>query len=155
MSLEEELQAEQVAHLDLSQYIVVDATASVRDVVARLRDERRNCALVVEDGNLVGMFTDRDVLHRVVAAPDTWDRPVSELMTPAPKTVPPDAVVGAAINLMHAGHFRNVPVVDASGRIVGNLTHYSIMRCLADRFPEEVYNLPPDPDQVPHARGGA
>jgi CBS domain-containing protein len=155
MTLEQELQDEQVVHLDLSEYTVVNSTMSVREVVAQMRAERRNCAFVVENDRLVGIFTDRDVLRKVVDAPDIWDRPISEVMTRAPKTVPPDAPLRTALDLMHAGHFRNVPAVDESGRIVGNLTHYSIARCFADRFPEEVYNLPPDPDQVPEDRAGA
>jgi hypothetical protein len=38
---------------------------------------------------------------------------------------------------------------------VGNLTHYAILRFLSDRFQQEIYNLPPDPDQVPRAPEGA
>jgi len=155
MTLEQDLQTELVAHLDLSEYTLVDSETSVREVVNRMRADGHNCALIVESGKLVGIFTDRDVLRKVVDAPETWNRPIRELMTPAPKTVTPNAPVHEALDLMHAGHFRNVPAVDESGHVVGNLTHYSVVRFLADHFPEEIYNLPPDPERFPHARDGA
>lgn len=155
MSIERDLHVEQVMHLDLSEYTLVDSTTPVREVVARMRAQGHNCAFVVDNDRLVGIFTDRDVLHKVVDAPETWNRPISAVMTPHPKTVAPDASVGTALQLMHEGHFRNVPAVDTSGRIIGNLTYYSIAHFLAERFPEEIYNLPPDPEQVPRSRDGA
>lgn len=155
MTLEQDLQTEQVIHLDLSEYTVVESDTPVREVVNQMRTDDRNCALVVENGKLVGIFTDRDVLRKVVDAPETWERPIRELMTPAPKTVAPNAAVREALDLMHTGHFRNVPAVDEAGHVVGNLTHYSVICFLADRFPEEIYNLPPEPERFPHARDGA
>lgn len=155
MTLEQDLQSEQVVHLDLAEYTVVESDMSVREVVQKMRADDRNCALVVENDKLVGIFTDRDVLRKVVDAPDTWERPIRELMTSAPKTVAPNASVREALDLMYTGHFRNVPAVDEAGRVVGNVTHYSVICFLADHFPEEIYNLPPDPERFPRARDGA
>ena len=92
---------------------------------------------------------------KVVDRPETWDAPVDAVMTPGPDTVRPTDPVAAALQFMNRGHFRNVPVVDADGSLVGNLTHYSILRFFSDRFQQEIYNLPPDPDQVPRAPEGA
>jgi hypothetical protein len=56
---------------------------------------------------------------------------------------------------MDANHFRNLPAVDADGTIVGNMTHQSIINYLAARYPIEVLNQPPRPDQFPSkAEGG-
>jgi CBS domain-containing protein len=55
---------------------------------------------------------------------------------------------------MDAMHFRNAPVVNDDGKIVGNLTHFALIRYLADSFPEEVLNLPPTPDQFGEERFG-
>jgi hypothetical protein len=46
-------------------------------------------------------------------------------------------------------------VLDNKGTVIGNLTHYAIVKYLADRFPESVYNLPPEPDRVTSNRDGA
>jgi CBS domain-containing protein len=155
MSIEHDLQVERVSHLDLSRYAAVETGTPVNEVLKQMREQRRNCVLVIDAGRLAGIFTERDVLRKIIKAPDTWSRPVDEFMTPNPDTVRPDELVARAIELMNAGHYRNVPVVDDQGHPVGNVTHYAIMTFLCDRFPEEIYNLPPEPGQVPKAPAGA
>jgi CBS domain-containing protein len=76
-------------------------------------------------------------------------------MTPTPFTVNLNDGADLALALMDEKHFRNVPVINDEGQVIGNLTHYAIIKYLADHFPESIYNLPPDPDQVPHKRDGA
>ncbi len=155
MSPQQDLRAERVAHMDLSAYVIVETGTRVNDVLQRMREQRHNCALVAKRDRLVGIFTDRDVLRKVVDAPATWEEPVDRLMTPAPQTVRPDDQVGHALDLMNAGHYRNMPVVDDSGRIVGNLTQFAIIKFLSDRFPQAIYNLPPEPELAAKARDGA
>jgi len=155
MSIEHDLQIERVSHLDLSGYTTVDAGTPVRDVLSHMREQRQNCVLVTDAGRLAGIFTERDVLRKVIHAPDTWSRPVDESMTPDPDTVHPDELVAHVLEMMNAGHYRNVPVVDEKGRLVGNVTHYALTAFLCDRFPDEIYNLPPEPDRVPKAPAGA
>jgi CBS domain-containing protein len=110
---------------------------------------------VLKNGRLVGIFTDRDVLKKVVDAPLTWDQPIERLMTRDPETVRPEEGVGEALQPMIAGHYRNVPVVAADGTLCGNLTHHAIIKFLSDRFPQEIYNLPPEPELAAKARDGA
>jgi CBS domain-containing protein len=155
MSLERDLQAERIGQLDLSAYTMVEPGAHVSDVLRQMRQAGCGCALVVEADRLVGIFTERDVLLKVVGVPQNWERPVRELMTPRPDTVGPDDRVATAMQRMNRGHYRNVPVVDSAGRVVGNLTHYAILQFFSDRFQHEIYNLPPEPDQVPKAPEGA
>ncbi len=155
MSVEHDLQVERVSHLDLSRYTAVETGTPVSQVLRLMREQRRNCVLITDAGRLAGIFTERDVLRKIVQAPETWSRPVDEFMTPNPDTVRPDDQVARALELMNAGHYRNVPVVDDQGRLVGNVTHYAIIAFLSDRFPEEIYNLPPEPYQVPKAPAGA
>ncbi len=155
MSLEQDLQHEQVVHLDLTQFTAVTAGTSVRDTVEQMRENGHHSAIVTSDGALAGIFTDRDLMRKVVDAPETWDYPISEVMTASPLTVNSDDPAYAALALMDEKHFRNVPVVDSAGQVIGNLNHYAIIKYLADRFPESVYNLPPDPDQITINRDGA
>jgi len=56
--------------------------------------------------------------------------------------------------LMESMHFRNTPVVNKGGAIVGNLTHFALIRYLAESFPAEVLNLPPEPGQFGQDRFG-
>ena len=56
---------------------------------------------------------------------------------------------------MDENHFRNLPIVDKDGRLLGNMTHQAIIRYLADRYPVEVLNRPIDPELFPRrAEGG-
>ena len=154
MSLENDLQTEQVLHLDVRDFTEVTSGTSVKDTVELMRKNQHNCVLVTYEDKLIGIFTDRDLLRRVVDAPQTWDAPIDNVMSTAPITVDGDHPAYEALDLMDEKHFRNVPVVDKDGKVVGNLTHYAVVKYLADRFPESVYNLPPT-DQVTKKRGGA
>ena len=146
-SVEKQLLAEPVRRLDLGEYILVTTDTSVRDTVERMSDMERACAFVVGEGTrLVGIVTDRDILKKVVSHPEMWDKTITEIMTPNPKTLPPNATTAEALRMMEEGRFRNVPIVQENGHIIGNLTHFSILNYLSDQFGDTVYNLPPDPD---------
>lgn len=154
MSIEHDLQAEKVTTLDLSEYTIVESGTSVRETIARMESTGHNCAFVTRNGKLTGIFTDRDVLRRVVDRPDLWDHAIDEVMTHNPHTVKASQTAGEALALMESLHFRNTPVINEAGEIVGNLTHFALIRYLADNFPEEVINLPPEPDQFGEDRYG-
>lgn len=159
MSLESELRQERVAHLDLSDFSSVTSGTSVRDALAKLRADGHNVCLITDESGggsqLKGIFTDRDVLRKVVGSPETLDAAIDTVMTENPITIPPNASAADALKLMDDNHFRNLPAVDANGNIVGDMTHQSIIAFLADRYPVEILNLPPQPDRFPRkAEGG-
>jgi CBS domain-containing protein len=75
--------------------------------------------MVVEEGRLVGVFTERDALFRVLAeGRDTRTTRLSDVMTRNPATIHPDRPFAEALHIMHEGGFRHVPVVE-DGRPVG------------------------------------
>ncbi len=75
--------------------------------------------LVVQDERLIGIFTERDLAYRVVARElDPAATPLSQVMTPSPRTLAPEQPFGIALSLMHKKGFRHVPVVQ-DGRPVG------------------------------------
>ena len=155
MSLESELRSEQVSHLDLSGFSPVKSGVSVRAVLDTLRSENHHVALVTADGALVGIFTDRDVINKVLGDPDTLDHAVDAYMTPDPITVRPDASAADALKLMDKYHIRNLPVVDADGEVVGDMTHRAVIEYLAARYPVEVLNLSTDPEKFTRRAEGA
>ena len=155
MSIEQDLSAEKVSHLDLTSFAQVPSGTPILEVLSIMRDQQLSAVLVTEQDRLVGIFTERDVLSRVADEPSTWKLPVDDMMTASPQTVSPDAMVQEALQLMNAGHYRNVPVVDPDGRVVGNLSQYSVVKFLTDQYPREIYNLLPDPEAIPRAREGA
>ncbi len=139
MSLECDLQEAPLARLDLTHFIVVQIGISVKTTVEKMRAENRHCALIMDKRKLVGIFTDRDILHKVVDNRDTWERPIDDVMTPAPLTATLNSRADMALALMNYHHFRNAPVLrDNDGAPVGNLTHYAIIKFLAQcLFPDE------------------
>jgi CBS domain-containing protein len=99
------------------------------------------------DGRLLGVLTERDIFGRIVAATMDLGQPVETLMTREPRTLDLDQTIRDAIDLMQTGRYRNVPTVDAQGRLVGVIRQQDIIKYLAESFPEELLNLPPRPHQ--------
>jgi CBS domain-containing protein len=99
--------------------VVADPQTSVGEAARMMKEGKVGAVLVVEGGRLVGIFTERDAVYRVMAPgrePDAT--PLAEVMTPEPKTVAPDESFGYALLLMHEHGIRHVPVVE-DGRPVG------------------------------------
>lgn len=100
------------AHTTPSQTTVADA--------ARLMKKHAiGALLIVDHAHLVGIFTERDALFRVIAADkDPKTTPVAAAMTKKPRTIDPDRPIGHALHMMYEGGFRHVPVVE-QGKPVG------------------------------------
>lgn len=155
MKVVQKLQEEVISHLDLDGYALCEPQESVLDVLKKMRHQHVSAVLVEEDGRLVGIFTERDVLTKVTDQPATWTRPVAELMTCDPHSLDAQQPISSALRLMNAGDYRNVPIVDKDGRIKGNLPQHEVIRFLTDQFPEDIYNLPPDPERIARTKEGA
>jgi CBS domain-containing protein len=99
--------------------VIASRETRVSDAAAMMRDGRVGAVLVVEDGRLVGIFTERDAVYRVMAAGrDPRATPLAEVMTRDPLTVSPEESFGWALLLMHENGFRHAPVV-VEGRPIG------------------------------------
>lgn len=112
--------------------------------------------LVVDaEGRLVGVLTERDIFGRLVGTRSDLGQPVETLMTTEPRTLRLEQTVRDAIELMETGRYRNIPIVDANGRLAGVVRQQDILRFLAESFPEELLNLPPRPHQRMEESEGA
>ncbi len=88
-------------------------TATVRDAVQVMAERHIGAVLVAIDGRLQGIFTERDVLTRVVAAGlDPGDTALGGVMTPNPDTVGPGDTAFEALRRMSEHGYRHLPVVD-------------------------------------------
>jgi CBS domain-containing protein len=102
--------------------LCAEAGQTVRDAACRMAQEKVGSMLIVENGLLVGIFTERDVLNRVVAArldPDTTT--LATVMTKNPQTVKPDRPFSHAMHMMYEGCFRHMPVVE-DGKPLGMIS---------------------------------
>ncbi len=136
--------------------VCVPPTTSVRTAIERMNQESVGCVLIEEQGQLAGIFTERDVLTKIVGAGVNLDTTsVGKVMTPDPEWLEPDDRVANALNLMHVGGFRHIPLCDASGRPVGVVSLRNVVDYMADLFRTEVLNLPPAQRTSCRAREGA
>jgi CBS domain-containing protein len=103
--------------------------------------------VVDPDGRLLGVLTERDIFARIVGGSVDMSKPVESLMTTSPRTLDLDDTIRDAVELMQTGRYRNVPVVDDRGILVGVVRQIDIVKYLAESFPEELLNLPPRPHQ--------
>jgi arabinose-5-phosphate isomerase len=101
------------------------AGETVRAVFSRAhRNGRRTGAVMLLDpeGRLAGLFTDSDLARLIESRQDgALDRPISEVMTPDPLTVPLGSRVAAAVEILRRHKISELPVIDQSGRPVGLL----------------------------------
>jgi len=108
--------------IEQQQPVTAPSTMSVRDAAKIMKQRRVGAMMVVEGGLLAGVFTERDALNRVVADDrDAQTTTLADVMTRNPRTVSPDASFTSALELMHQGHFRHVPVVE-NGRPIGMIS---------------------------------
>ena len=134
MAISDSLAAITVTDVDLSRYVAVDPAESVSGTVQAMRDQVFSSACVVDENRLVGIFTQRDVLMRVLGRSRVCDLPVAEEMTTSPRTIRSDQSVADGLAIMREWWVRSVPVVEGDDRLVGALSWYTVMRTIADQL---------------------
>jgi len=155
MDLARNLKVESVSRLQPSPALHMRPDQTVGDAITLMRQHHVGCVLVCEERKLVGIFTERDLMLRVLAVGKPLTMTVAEVMTPNPVVVQTKQAIGVAIHQMEEGGYRHLPVVDETGQTVGILSVKRIIRYLVEHFPGAVYNLPPDPGAVQQEREGA
>jgi CBS domain-containing protein len=112
--------------------------ATVKEACRRMRERRVGAVLVTRgDRSLLGIFTGRDAVHRVLAEGRSAARtPLSQVMTRDPTTMPPGRTAIEALRLMEDGRYRHLPVV-ADGRLVGVVSRFDFSGLELDRLDEE------------------
>ena len=136
--------------------LVVESNASLAAVIEAMQRADGGTALVVEEGKLVGIFTERDVLMKVAGHPiDLKRSEVSTFMTREPVTLPADSTVAYALNQMVIEGFRHIPLVDDDDRPVAEVSMRDLIEYLSDFYNRDVVNLPPDPHVKSKNREGA
>ena len=130
---------------------------TVQQAIETMQQQRIGCLLVVDQGRLVGIFTERDVLMKTAARSlDIAHTPVEELMTTNPECLGLDDEIVYALNQMSVGGYRHIPLVDSEGRPTGVVSMRDLVGVLVEVFPQDVLNIPPSPQHgLPSSREGA
>jgi len=119
--------------------LMLPPSVSVREACRRMRDRRVGAVLVVteDDNRLLGIFTGRDAVHRVLAeGKSAACTKLEEVMTREPTSIPPHMTAIEALRLMEDGRYRHVPVVEG-GKVVGVVSRFDFSGTELDRLDEE------------------
>jgi CBS domain-containing protein len=118
--------------------VLVSPDDSVRQTVKRMIDRKIGAVLVAENGHLVGIFTERDVMNRVVGGGrDPAQTLVRDVMTADPDCVEPNMPAMTALEIMGARGYRHLPVLD-EGDIVGILSVRDLYTTIKEHLEEEI-----------------
>lgn len=125
--------AEFVVNTDM---VSVGPEDTVSAALAVMAEHKSDSALIVgTDGQLVGIFTDRDFLNRVAAEKrDPNTTPVKDVMTPDPEALHATDCMTYAINRMAVRGYRNVPIIDADNKPLSVLDVRIVMMHLLKVF---------------------
>jgi CBS domain-containing protein len=138
---------QRVRNLPTGDYVAVSPYTTLAQAIEAMKSDEGGCVIVSDDGRVAGIFTERDVLAKVVGENVNLDAPISEWMQPAVETLTPEATIGEAVRLMNERSFRNIPLV-RKGDLVGSISVFDIITYLAECYPKTTMNLPPLPAQV-------
>ena len=134
--LEEAIAEEPVSHIQHQPHASIPPDMSVAEAVKKLALEHVACLLVEEDGKLIGVFTEREVLDKVALEQEQLERPVREVMTPDPVYVYADDPAAAALCVMAVSGYRHAPVVDSEERVLGIVSPQRVTGFLLKHFAE-------------------
>ncbi len=154
MELSRNLRKDSVSRLEPTPPRQIEQTRPVGEAIELMRRERVGCLLVCNKGKLVGVFTERDLIHRILGTGRALTVPMVECMTSDPVTIQRKDTIRVAMKRMQAGGYRHLPVVDDNNIPVGVLSVKRIVHYLVEHFPASVYNQPPE-QQPPSNREGA
>ena len=140
-----------IAALSPVEPICLPEHASVHEAVQRMLARHQAGVLVVDgQGHLVGIFTERDVLNRVVGQGlDVRQTRLAAVMTANPEALTVGQSVAYAVHCMGVAGYRTIPLVDKDRKPVGVVRGSDVIRWLAHLFPEAVLNLAPG-DRLKH-----
>ena len=110
----------------------------VTEAVSMMTRDNIHSLVVMKDDQMIGIFTDRDYVHKIVAIQrDPAQLKVGDVMTKEVTTVSPDASIKACIELMHDGKFRHLPITEA-GQVIGMISMTDVMKILIDFHDQDI-----------------
>lgn len=138
---------QRVSVLPTEDYVAVSPYTTLAQAIEAMKDDEGGCVIISDDGRVAGIFTERDLLTRVLGQNVDLESPISTWMQPAVETLSSEATIGDAVRLMNEKSFRNIPLVK-NGELVGSISVFDIITYLAECYPKATMNLPPLPAQI-------
>ncbi len=130
-------------------------TISIKSAIEFMQQNKSGYIVLAKNKKVAGLFTEDDVVIKILEKEIDWNRPVSEFMTTNWAKLKMTDSVGQAIDLMGERRLYHIPLVDEDDNLVNVLSVRTLIRFLAEFYPTEVYNLPPKHGQIMEtAEGG-
>lgn len=146
---------EKVGHLPLQKPLILKDTETIADCIRLMQECNRGCVLIVNDVDaLVGLLTERDLMHHFMGTELSSRETVRKVMTEDVFTISPDLDVTQTMDLFGDKPFRHLPVVKDND-ILGLLSVRVLVDFIAENVPQELLNLPPEVGDVPKETFGA
>lgn len=122
--------------------VTVSARASVMDAVRTMHEEHIGAIAVVDDDRLAGIFSERDLMNRVVLErKDPEQTRVGDVMTSPVITIPRSLTADDALKLMDERQIRHLPVVNIDGRLLGMLSVRSLLHEKVQELTDQLDSL--------------
>jgi CBS domain-containing protein len=123
-----QLLTDRLGEMTLGPAICLGGESTVKEAVEALREAHHGCVLIKDDGRLKGIFTERDLLTRVLRKGlDPAETRLAVVMTPSPFTLSPDDPPAFAIHRMVAEGLRHLPILD-DGALLGFVSVRNVLR---------------------------
>ena len=105
---------------------------TIHDAVALMHEQEVSTLAICDDGQLTGIFTDKDLRSRVVAAGTPLDKTIATVMTSNLRTLTVHGSIAEAMAMMASGGFRHVPLIDQAGGLAGILSATDILSAIGN-----------------------
>lgn len=147
-SIDALLKAKKIQEVINPKLLQAPPETSVKDGIELMQKNKAGYIVVAKNKKAVGIFTETDAVQKIFDKDVDWTDPISKYMTKDPFVLKPTDSVGDALDLMGAHRVYHIPLVDEKGELVNVLSVRTLIRFLAEFYPQEVYNLPPHSDQI-------
>lgn len=138
-AIQEAMMTAPIAELLTGKDLLVAATDdTIQKVVRIFQKDKKDCVLVFKKKKLVGIVSQRDILHKVAGKfKDLSKLKVEAVMTRNPEYVRAEDPIAYVVNKMAMGGFRHVPVIADDGTPISIVTVRDVLLCLGRRGPQE------------------
>ena len=147
-SVEQLLKEKKIFEITNPKLVQAPPEISVKQAVDLMQANKSGYIVVAKNKKVAGIFTEDDVVQKILDRDINWARPISEFMTRDAAVLKPTDSVGTAIDMMGERRLYHIPLVDDHEDLVNVLSVRTLIRFLAEFYPTEIYNLPPRHDQI-------
>ena len=133
--MEKVLMSDPISKLAPRTLLAVSTKTKISEAVSKMNASKVGCVLVLENTDIRGILTERDVLHKALATGKDLDKTtVDTIMTPRVESLSEDDSLAYAVNRMAVGGYRHIPILK-NGKPTGIISIRDVLKYLGRLFP--------------------